>query len=95
MDAVRFGELLRRWRVAAGLTQREAAAMIGVGQPTIAGYERGRAMPPLRRLQSFVDAYGAQAVTDLWLLPPGDLLAGVGTARSRRGDSDRDCRDDV
>ncbi|HET9896598.1 MAG TPA: tetratricopeptide repeat protein [Streptosporangiaceae bacterium] len=44
-----FGELLRRFRRAAGLTQEELAALTGLSVRTISGMEAGRTARPYRR----------------------------------------------
>lgn len=43
--AVGFGRLLRASRCAADLTQDELAALSGVGQSTLSGYESGNVEP--------------------------------------------------
>jgi len=44
-DRPDVGQLIRRRRTERGLTQAECAAAIGVAQPTLAGWEIGRARP--------------------------------------------------
>lgn len=37
---------MRAWRRRLGLTQRQAAAMLGLSERCLRGYERGEQMPP-------------------------------------------------
>src|ERR1700751_1180147 len=46
--AERYGDLVRRFRVAAGLTQEELAALSGLDVRTISDIERGRTVRPHR-----------------------------------------------
>lgn len=41
----RFGRRLRTWRTAANLSQEELAALVGVEQQTVSGWENGKAPP--------------------------------------------------
>ncbi|MFM9105861.1 MAG: ATP-binding protein [Chloroflexota bacterium] len=45
-EDLRFGELLRRWRVRAGLSQEDLAERSGVSLSTVSGLERGRRRAP-------------------------------------------------
>jgi transcriptional regulator with XRE-family HTH domain len=49
---------LRRLREAAGLTQRQLAAKIGVAHTAIQSYEDGRNDIPLSKLRRFADGLG-------------------------------------
>jgi transcriptional regulator with XRE-family HTH domain len=60
-----FGQLLRRYRVAAGLTQEELAAQSGLGVRTISDLERGVS----RRAHPSTLAQLAEALK----IPPGEL----------------------
>lgn len=51
---------LARARRAAGLSQRELAARVGVAHPRISEYERGRRSPTLERLEALVDEIGGR-----------------------------------
>jgi tetratricopeptide (TPR) repeat protein/DNA-binding XRE family transcriptional regulator len=54
-----FGQLLRRWRRACGLTQEELAVRAGVGVRTIRELERGRRARPYRQtVGSLAEALG-------------------------------------
>jgi transcriptional regulator with XRE-family HTH domain len=56
--AVVLGKRLRRLRADRGLTQRAAAARIGVGPPVLRRLETGRANPSLAILVSIARAFG-------------------------------------
>lgn len=64
-------------RVAAGLTQEQAAEAISVGETTLRGYESGRVVPPDETVLLMARAYGADrlrlehacATDNLGLLP--------------------------
>jgi len=51
-----FGNLLRRHRLAAGLTQEELAERVGLGRRSIQGMERGENIPHRGTLQRLVQA---------------------------------------
>lgn len=52
------GQILRRAREAAGLTQDQLAVRAGTGQAAISQIERGQLEPPLLRLRSLVALTG-------------------------------------
>jgi tetratricopeptide (TPR) repeat protein/transcriptional regulator with XRE-family HTH domain len=54
----RFGGLLRRYRLARGLTQEELAGRSGLTPRTVANIERGRTRPYRRSVSSLADALG-------------------------------------
>jgi transcriptional regulator with XRE-family HTH domain len=56
--ALILGKRLRRLRTDRGLTQRAAAARIGVGPPVLRRLETGRANPSLAILVSIARAFG-------------------------------------
>lgn len=58
MTREEFGRRFKAAREAAGLTQVEAAARLGIPQPRIAEYESGFRMPPLDRLTDIIEALG-------------------------------------
>lgn len=64
----RFGDRLRACREAAGLTQAELAAKLGLRQNSISGYESGSVMPEIKDLPRLARAVGARVEL---------LLAGV------------------
>ena len=53
-------ERLKKLRLNAKLTQSEAAAKIGVGQPTISMWENGESKPRIDMLQLIAEAYGCK-----------------------------------
>jgi tetratricopeptide (TPR) repeat protein/transcriptional regulator with XRE-family HTH domain len=56
-EAGAFGELVRRYRLAAGLTQEEVAERAGLSARTVANMERGRTARPYRRsVRALADA---------------------------------------
>jgi uncharacterized protein len=59
------GALLRRARVAAGLSQAELAARAGVTQSVISAYESGHRQPALRTLAALIDAASHELVIDV------------------------------
>lgn len=54
------GACLARERLAAGLTQEEAAESLGIGNEAVSRMERGAAMPTLERLYDFAKLYGCR-----------------------------------
>jgi uncharacterized protein len=58
MVPMKVGALLRRARLEAGLSQRELARRAGTSQPTLARYERDRAVPTLATLERLLAATG-------------------------------------
>lgn len=59
---------LRDARTLAGLTQKQAAAILGVHRPTISEIEAGRRQVSAQELQKFAKAYD---VSTSWLLGEG------------------------
>jgi transcriptional regulator with XRE-family HTH domain len=58
------GDLLRRARRRAGLTQRDLARAAHTSQAAIARYEAGRVLPELRTLDRLLDACGHRLAVD-------------------------------
>lgn len=58
MTREQFGTRLAAARYAVGLTQRDAAARLGVSQARIAEYETGRKVPQLMHLFDMVETLG-------------------------------------
>lgn len=56
--------IVRRLRLAAGLTQAELARRAGTSQPTIAAYETGTKMPNWRTVQRLAHATGHTAAVE-------------------------------
>lgn len=75
LTLIRIGEALADARNTSTLTQREAAARIGVGPHTIASWEAGRRCPPLAALIDIAEAYGVK---------PWELARQIFDAISRR-----------
>lgn len=75
--------LLRKLRLAAGLSQRDLARRAGTSQPAIARYERGVATPAWETLQRLAAACGqrlsisAEAVPELHDVELAELLLGL------------------
>ena len=60
-----FCEKLKKERSDAGYTQREAAKILNIKQPTYAGYESGRTQPDIEMLGRIADLY---CVSTDWLI---------------------------
>lgn len=58
MQNVRAGFTLKTAREKKGLTQEEAAKLIGVGKDTISNYERGKSYPDVPVLRKIEEVYG-------------------------------------
>jgi uncharacterized protein len=76
------GDLLRRARRSAGLTQRELATRAGVTQSVISAYESGARQPALPTLAALVEATGADLVVDV--RPRGRSVAALSGPLGRR-----------
>lgn len=55
------GELIRKCRKDAGLTQRELGARSGIAEPTIRKYESNRLNPKIETIQKIASALGVTA----------------------------------
>lgn len=78
-----FGARYRECRKAAGLTQVEAAAAMGIGRSSISEYETGDAEPTASVIYKMAMAYGVSANYLLGLddVPDGGIILGsVGEA---------------
>ncbi len=64
---------LKAARVNAGLTQKEAAELIGVSKDTLSNYERGESYPDVPVLKRIEDAYKI-SYNDIIFLPKGNDL---------------------
>jgi len=73
--------LVREARRRAGLTQAELAARAGTSQPTVAKYERGRALPDIATLSRLIEACGFELRMEL--ASPAPEVAPVGDAEER------------
>lgn len=58
LQNVRAGFTLKTAREKKGLTQEEAAKLIGVGKDTISNYERGKSYPDVPVLRKIEEVYG-------------------------------------
>jgi len=52
---------LKFWRLQQGLTQRQAARRLGIGESTLAILESGRLRPTVQQLQTLQRTFGADA----------------------------------
>lgn len=71
---MRFADLLRSVRHAAGLTQAELGARAGVARPNVAAYEAGRREPLFESAVGLLGAAGADVVVEpplVWSWTPG------------------------
>lgn len=59
-----FGSLLRRLRLAAGLTQSDLADRSGIARPNVAAYEAGRREPKWSTAERLLAAVGVPPVVD-------------------------------
>jgi DNA-binding XRE family transcriptional regulator len=55
-----FGQRLRAYRVAAGLTQRTLAAQVDLNSTSIIGYERGKYLPRTQTLAKLIRVLGIE-----------------------------------
>ena len=60
---------MRAARVNAGLTQVEAAKIIGVAPNTISRWEKGISAPTFKYIRPIVEAYGLKSYEDIIFLP--------------------------
>lgn len=60
---------MRAARVNAGLTQVEAAKIIGVAPNTISRWEKGISAPTFKYIRPIVEAYGLKSFEDIIFLP--------------------------
>ena len=77
MEETRFGDLLRRLRLAAELSQRELAERAGLSPQAISALERGIRRAPYR--------HTLDALATALALDPADRLALHAAAQRRRG----------
>ena len=61
-------------RVSKGLTQREAAKLIGVTVDTLANYEKGKTYPDIPILKKIEEVYGVE-YNQLIFLPNNNALS--------------------
>ena len=75
-----IAERLRSAREAAGLTQGQAAKILGLHRPSVSEIEAGRRKVSAEELGQFGDIYG---VSILWLTGQGDVDDGPRESRIR------------
>ena len=75
-----IAERLRSAREAAGLTQGQAAKLLGLHRPTVSEIEAGRRKVSAEELVQFADIYG---VSVSWLTGEGDMEEGPRESRIR------------
>lgn len=90
------GDVLRRARSAAGMTQRELSVASGVGQPTIAAYESGARQPSVPALWRLLEATGCSPsiATEREADQPGSDRSPATSERTSGRDSDGRSRND-
>ncbi|GAB4035043.1 helix-turn-helix domain-containing protein [Spirosoma gilvum] len=59
----KVGKHIREARKANGLTQKELAEKLGVGEPAVNGYEGGKQNLTIETLQRIADALGVEVST--------------------------------
>lgn len=73
MHAVAAGPILRRTRIASGLTQSELAARLDVTQPTVAKLESSQANPRISTLERALLATGRRLVLGVEPIEPASV----------------------
>lgn len=61
-------------RVNKGLTQKEAAELIGVSKDTLSNYERGKSYPDIPVLKKIEEIYGISYNNIIFLPKENDLI---------------------
>jgi transcriptional regulator with XRE-family HTH domain len=61
---------IRAWRKAAGLTQRELAALVGVSSMTVCYWETARTQPTPENIERVANACGVSVRIFFGALPP-------------------------
>ena len=61
-----FGNEIRLRRIEMGLTQAQLGKLVGVGQPIIYAYEKGKAEPSLTRLLQIAKALEVSSLDDFF-----------------------------
>lgn len=88
------GELIRRTRTQAGLTQADLARRAGTSQPAVARYEGDQASPAVATLERLLRAAGVELVLSLTPAAPTDLSSSRAVAlRVHRGQIRRRARE--
>ena len=78
MDQVRTGELIRKFRIELGLTQKELAERINVSDKAVSKWECGNGCPDVSLLTALADVFG----TDIQILLDGE----IGKNEKEKGD---------
>lgn len=77
-----FTDRIRDLRKEKGLTQQEVATALGVGQTTVANYEKGARLPDLSKLAEYADLFGVSVdyllgrTDEIQAIPPEPLKEG-------------------
>lgn len=77
-----FGKYFRYYRTKAGLTQKEAAALIGVNDYQLGNYETNRSEPSLTILKKMSQTYRVsidKMVNNNWLLKEKEAISEEGS----------------
>ena len=69
MDQIKTGALIRQFRTAMGLTQKQLAERIGVSDKAVSKWERGRGCPDVELLAELAALFG----TDMQVLLSGEI----------------------
>jgi transcriptional regulator with XRE-family HTH domain len=63
------GDLLRAWRDGRGLSQQEAAELLGVSQASVSDYERGVKSPDVDRALRIAETTDGSVPVESWRKP--------------------------
>lgn len=74
--------LLKEWRASAGLSQVQAAELVGVRQPTWCAWETGKVTPHIEGALKIARVSGGVVPVEAWCSP--DELAAVDAAVAAR-----------
>ena len=67
MNAGTGGPLLKEWRDRVGMTQTALAFAIGVGQPSVAEYERGSRCPRVETAVKIAEVTKGEVPVESWV----------------------------
>jgi transcriptional regulator with XRE-family HTH domain len=83
-----LGEYLQRMRLSANLTQRDVSLALGYSSAQfISNFERGIAVPPLKKLKVLVKMYGmsVEAVMEMILEAEREIMVNALKSKSKAG----------